>query len=196
MHNGSCLTVATCNFREIVVRKSFLFTNIALAVITTNLWRQLKSSGIRPISASTCSSLRWTDFPRTPVMLGSKMVRVLVMCVGLMGQFLIVLFLTIFTNWTSAGHGLCLAGHNGVLDFALGEAFATLADGLNHGHGVHGLHVDVGESTAYTILLSEEGDFFAPGGGDNPVATSVVAASKSVRLQLGEREEIGDAVAD
>jgi hypothetical protein len=95
-----------------------------------------------------------------------------------------------------AGHGLCLAGRNGVLDFMLGEAFITLADGLNHGHSIHGLHVDIGESVAYTVLLSEEGDFFAPGGGDDPVTTGVVADSESVRLQLGEREEIGDAVVD
>jgi hypothetical protein len=95
-----------------------------------------------------------------------------------------------------AGHGLCLAGHNGILDFALGEAFVMLADVLNHGHGVHGLHVDVGESAAYTVLLSKEGDFFAPWGGDDPVATIVVADSESVCLQLGGREEIGDAIAD
>ncbi len=70
-----------------------------------------------------------------------------------------------------ANHGLCLAGCNGVLDFMLGEAFVMLADGLNHGHSIYKLHVNVGQTTAYTILLLEEGDFFAPGGGDNPVAT-------------------------
>ncbi len=75
------------------------------------------------------------------------------------------------------GHGLCLAGCNGVLDFELGEAFVMLMDGLNHGHGVHGLHVNVGESAAYTVLLSEEGDFFAPRGGEDPVAICVVADS-------------------
>jgi hypothetical protein len=95
-----------------------------------------------------------------------------------------------------AGHSLCLAGRNGIFYVALGEALVTLADNLNYGHGVHGLHVDVGESAAYAVLLSEEGDFFAPGGGDNTVATDVVADSESIRLQLGEREEIGDAVAN
>ncbi len=95
-----------------------------------------------------------------------------------------------------ASHGLCLAGHNGFFDFVFGEAFMTLADGLNHGHGIHGLHVNVGESVAYTVLLSEEGDFFALGGGDNLIATGVIADSESIRLQLGEREEIGNAVAD
>ncbi len=95
-----------------------------------------------------------------------------------------------------AGHGLCLVGHNGVLDFALGEAFIMLVDGLNHGHCVHGLHVNKGESAAYAILLSEEDDFFAPGGCDNPVATGVVADSESVRLQLGEGDKIGNAIVD
>ncbi len=47
-----------------------------------------------------------------------------------------------------ASYGLRLAGCNGVFDFTLSEAFVTLANGLNHGHGVHGLHVDVGESVA------------------------------------------------
>ena len=84
-----------------------------------------------------------------------------------------------------SGYSLCLAGRNGVLDFALGEAFVTLTDGLNHGHGIHGLHIDVGKFAAYAVLLLEEGDFFTPGGGDNPVATSVVADSESVCLQLG-----------
>ncbi len=40
-----------------------------------------------------------------------------------------------------ASHSLGLAGRNGVFDYMLGEAFVTLADGLNHGHGVHGLRV-------------------------------------------------------
>ncbi len=93
-------------------------------------------------------------------------------------------------------HGLRFAGHNGIFDFALGEVFVMLVDGLYHGNGVHWLHVDVGESTAYAILLMEEGDFFALGGGDDPIAASVVADSESICLQLGEREEIVGANAD
>jgi hypothetical protein len=85
-------------------------------------------------------------------------------------------------------HVLCLAGCNGIFDFALGEAFVTLVHGLNHGLSVHELHVNVGESVEYTVLLLREGDFFALGIGDNPIATSVVADSESIRLQLGERE--------
>ncbi len=95
-----------------------------------------------------------------------------------------------------ASHGLCLAGCNCLFDVTLGEAFVTLVDGFNHCHSIHGLHVDVGESVAYAVLLSEEGDFFALGGGDDPIATGVVAEGESIHLQLGEREEIGNAIAD
>jgi hypothetical protein len=78
----------------------------------------------------------------------------------------------------------------------LGEAFITLADSFNHGHSIHGLHFNVGESAAYAVLLSEEGDLFALGGGDNPIATCVVADCESICFQLGEREEVGDDVVD
>ncbi len=127
------------------------------------------------------------------------MVRALVVCAGLMGQFFDSVVSHHFHKLgvsRVAGHGLCLAGRNGVLDFVLGEAFVRMADGLNHGNGIHGQHVNVGESMAYNIFLSEEGDFFAPGGGDDPVATGVVADSESIHLQLGGREEIGNAIAD
>ncbi len=64
------------------------------------------------------------------------------------------------------------------------------------GHGIHGLHVDVEESMAHTILLLVEGALFALGGGDNPIATSVVTDCESICLELGEREEIGNAIAN
>jgi hypothetical protein len=107
---------------------------------------------------------------RTPVMLRPKMVSALVMCVGLMGQFFYGVVSRHFCKLgvsRVASHGLCLVGCNDVLDYALGEAYVTLVDGLNHGHSVHGLHLNVGESAAYTILLSEEGDFFALRGSDD-----------------------------
>jgi hypothetical protein len=98
-----CSTLLNHNFRECVVRNAMLLTNITSAVITTNRWRQWKSSGMRPGSTSTCSGLRWMVYLRTPAMLGPKMEQALVMCLGLMGQFLMVLFLTIPRNWASVG---------------------------------------------------------------------------------------------
>jgi hypothetical protein len=58
------------------------------------------------------------------------------------------------------------------------------------------LHVDVEESGAHIILLSVECDLFSLGGGNNPIATSVVADCESICLELGEREEIGNAIAN
>ncbi len=40
VRDGSCSTVDDRNFRESVMRKAMLFTNITLAVRTTNLWRR------------------------------------------------------------------------------------------------------------------------------------------------------------
>jgi hypothetical protein len=74
-----------------------------------------------------------------------------------------------------AGHGLGLACRDGILDFALGEAFVTLADGLDHCHGCLGLHVDVREATTHAVFLSVEGDLFAMRSSDNPIASGVVA---------------------
>ncbi len=84
-------------------------------------------------------------------------------------------------SWV-ANHGLGLVGGDGILDFALGVAFIAPADGLDHGHGDCGMHVDVQESGTHTILLVMEGDLFALGGGDDPVATGVVADRESIRL--------------
>jgi hypothetical protein len=56
------------------------------------------------------------------------------------------------------------------------------------------LHVDVGESAAHAILLLVEGDLFELGDGDDPIAAGVVADCESICLQLGEREEIGNAL--
>jgi hypothetical protein len=84
-------------------------------------------------------------------------------------------------SWV-ANHGLGLAGGNGILDFALGVAFIALADGLDHGHGVCGMHVNVRESRTHAILLAMEGDLFALGGGDDPVVTGVVADRESICL--------------
>ncbi len=93
-----------------------------------------------------------------------------------------------------AGHGLGLACRDGILDFALGEAFVTLADGLDHCHGCLGLHVDVREAMAHTVFLLVEGDLFAMRSGDDPIASGVVADRESVCLQLGEGEKVRDAV--
>jgi hypothetical protein len=84
-------------------------------------------------------------------------------------------------SWV-ANHGLRFAGGNGILDFELGVAFIALADGLDHGYGVCGMHVNVRESSTHAILLAMEGDLFALGGGDNPVATGVVADRESICL--------------
>jgi hypothetical protein len=84
-------------------------------------------------------------------------------------------------SWV-ANHGLSLTGGDGILDFALGVAFLALADGLDHGHGVRGMHVDVRESATHTILLAMEGDLFALGGGDDPVATGVITDHESLCL--------------
>ncbi len=81
-----------------------------------------------------------------------------------------------------ANHGLGLAGGNGILDFVLGVAFIVLADSFDHGHGIHGMHVDVRESTTHAILLAMEGDLFPWGVGDDPVAPSVVAAHEFICL--------------
>jgi hypothetical protein len=97
-------------------------------------------------------------------------------------------------SWV-ASHGLGLAGRDGILDFALGEAFIMLADGLDHCHGRPGLHVDVREATAHTVFLSVEGDLVTMRSGDDPVASSVVADCESIFLQLGEGEKVRDAVA-
>jgi hypothetical protein len=74
-----------------------------------------------------------------------------------------------------AGHGLGLACSSGVLNFALGEAFVSLGNGLNHCRSIRGLHVDVGEATAHAVLLSVEGDLFALGGRDDPISPGVLA---------------------
>ncbi len=97
-------------------------------------------------------------------------------------------------SWV-AGHGLGLADRDGILDFALGEAFVTLADGLDHCHDRLGLHVNVREAMAQAVFLSVEGDLVAMKSGDNPVASGVAADRESICLQLGEGEKVRDAVA-
>jgi hypothetical protein len=84
-------------------------------------------------------------------------------------------------SWV-ANHGLGFAGGDGILDFALGVAFKALVDGLGHGYGVRGVHVNVRESATHTILFAVEGELFALGGGDDPVATDVVADRESICL--------------
>jgi hypothetical protein len=126
---------------------------------------------MHPNSDSTCSGLQRIVFPHTPVTLGPKM------------------------EGIGNVDGFDGAVFNSVFEFAFGEeAFVTLTDGLNHGHGIHGLHVDVGESAAYAALVSEEGDLFALGAGDDPIATSMVADCEPICLQLGEREEVGNSI--
>ncbi len=97
-------------------------------------------------------------------------------------------------SWV-AGHGLGLAGRNGIVNFALGEAFVMLADGLDHCHSCLGLHVNVREATAHAIFLLVEGNLVTMRSGDDPVASGVVADRESVCLQLGEGEKVRDAVA-
>ncbi len=84
-------------------------------------------------------------------------------------------------SWV-VNHGLGFAGGNGILDFALDVAYIVLVDGLDHGYGVCGMHVEVQESMTHTILLAMEGDLVALGGDDNPIATSVVAERESICL--------------
>ncbi len=84
-------------------------------------------------------------------------------------------------SWV-ANHGLGTAGGDGILDFALGVAFIMLADGLDHDHSICGMHVNVQESETHAILLVMEGDLFALGSGNNPVATGVVADRESICL--------------
>jgi hypothetical protein len=103
VRDGSCSTVANRNFRESVVRKAMPFINITSAVRTTNLWRQWKSSGIRPTAASTLTGFWRVVLQRTPAMLGPKIEWALVMWLGLTGQFLIELFLTNFRNLVLVG---------------------------------------------------------------------------------------------
>ncbi len=67
-----------------------------------------------------------------------------------------------------AGHGLGLACSSGILNFALGETFISLANGLNHYNSIRGVHVDVGEAMAHAVLLLVEGDLFALGSHDDP----------------------------
>jgi hypothetical protein len=55
-------------------------------------------------------------------------------------------------SWV-ANHGLGFVGGNGILDLVHGVAFISPADGLDHGHGICGMHVDVRESAAHAILL-------------------------------------------
>jgi hypothetical protein len=81
-----------------------------------------------------------------------------------------------------AGHGLGLACRNGILDYTLGKTFVLLANRLDHCHGCLGLHVDVREATAHAVFLSVEGDLFAVGSGDDPIASGVVADCESVCL--------------
>ena len=87
-----------------------------------------------------------------------------------------------------ACHGLGLACSSGILNFAFGVAFILLANGLNHSHSIRGLHVDVGESTAYAVLFLVEGDLLALGGRDDPISSGEVANREAICLQLGQGE--------
>ncbi len=91
-------------------------------------------------------------------------------------------------------NGLGLARSSGVEDFALGETLVALADGLNHGHGGRGVHIK-GEAATDAVSLAVKDDFFGVGSGDNPLATGLVAVGKTIILQLGEGEKIGNAIA-
>jgi len=58
----------------------------------------------------------------------------------------------------------------------------ALVDGLGHCYGLLGLHVDVGEATTHSVFFLVEGDLFAVGGGDDPVASGVVTDRESICL--------------
>ncbi len=118
-----------------------------LAVITTNLWRQWSLYSLwlvaDSLSAHSCDA-RTKD--------GES--------IGDVGSFDGAVFNIVVSHHFHelgisrvASHGLGLAGCNGIFDFMLGEAFIMLADNLYHGHSIHGLHVNVGESAAHVVLL-------------------------------------------
>ena len=61
--------------------------------------------------------------------------------------------------------------------------------------GFFGLHVDIWETAAHAVFFLVEGDLFAVGGSDNPIAPGVVTDRETVCLELGEGEKVCDAVA-
>ncbi len=62
------------------------------------------------------------------------------------------------------------------------------------GYGGRGARNEVGKVMADTVSLTVKDDFFAVGGGDNPLTTGLVADGEAVVLQLGEGEKIGNAI--
>jgi hypothetical protein len=95
-----------------------------------------------------------------------------------------------------AGHGLSFASKDGVFNLLLGEPFVVLVYGLYHSHSGGGVQAKVGKTAADAVGFAIEDNFLAMGGGYNPFPTSMIADEKTVFLQLGVGEEIGDPVAE
>ena len=89
-----------------------------------------------------------------------------------------------------ACRGLGLVCSSCILNFAFGEAFILLANGLDHSHSICGLHGNVGESTAHTVffLVEVQGDLLVLGGREDPISSGVVACREDICLQLGQGE--------
>ena len=111
---------------------------------------------MRPGSASTWSGLQQKILPRIPATLGqiwSNAGDVFGFNWEIFNSFVAHHFVELSVGWV-AGHGLCLACCDGVLDVELGETFIALANSLDHCHGCFGLHVNVWESAAYSVFFT------------------------------------------
>jgi hypothetical protein len=58
------------------------------------------------------------------------------------------------------------------------------------------VQVEVGKTVADAVSFAIENNVVAMGGGYNPFPASMIADKKTLLLQLGEGEEIGNPVAD
>ncbi len=58
------------------------------------------------------------------------------------------------------------------------------------------MQVKVGKNAADAVGFAIEDDFLAMGGGYDPFPTSMIADKKTIFLQLGEGEEIGNLIVD
>ncbi len=94
------------------------------------------------------------------------------------------------------GHGLSFARKDGIFNLALGEPFVALAYGLYYYHSKGGVQVEVGKTRADAIGFVIENNVLAMGGGYDPFPASMIADKKTILLQLGEGEDIGNPVAN
>ena len=137
---------------------------------------------MRPGSASTCSGLQPTVLLRTPDIWaedGASVGDVFGFNGAMFDSFISCHFQKLGVGGV-VGHGLGLACRNGILEFALGETFVALANGLDHFHGLLGVHVDVREAATHAVFFSVEDDLFTMRGGDDPISAGVVADCESV----------------